>query len=271
MPAFTEYYVWLIAISILCFLLERLSPWRKSQKVFRKQFLQDLFWLAFNGHFLGILLAMVTGKIILALNAFLNKLGVPVPESLALLAGAPLWLQFILFFILKDFVEWNIHRLLHNVSWLWEFHKLHHSIEELDWIGNFRFHWGEVVVYKTLSYLPLVVLGIDGYVILAIAVVNTLMQDINHANLNIDWGPFKYLLNSPRMHVWHHDVELHGKGGQNFGIVLSLWDWLFGTVYWPEQRDEPNRLGFQGLDQYPQSIPGRIVYPFWKANKDDKK
>jgi sterol desaturase/sphingolipid hydroxylase (fatty acid hydroxylase superfamily) len=269
MPLYIEYYFWLIAVSILCFLLERLTPWRKSQKVFRKGFLQDLFWLVFNGHFLGVLLAMVTGKTVQVFNTFLFKLGLPVPESLALLANAPLWLQFIIFFVLKDFVEWNIHRLLHNVPWLWEFHKLHHSIEELDWIGNFRFHWGEVVVYKTLSYLPLVILGVDGYVILAIAVVNTLMQDINHANLSIDWGPFKYVLNSPRMHVWHHDIELHGKGGQNFGIVLSLWDWLFGTVFWPKAQKEPNTLGFQGMSQYPQSIPGRIVYPFWKGKSHD--
>ena len=83
----------------------------------------------------------------------LFEMGVPVPESLALVSSQPLWLQFVVFFVVKDFVEWNIHRLLHLTPWLWEFHKLHHSIEELDWIGNFRFHWGEVVVYKTLSYL----------------------------------------------------------------------------------------------------------------------
>jgi len=100
----------------------------------------------------------------------LQRLDVPAPENLALLAGAPLWVQLVVFLLIKDFVEWNIHRLLHNVSWLWELHKLHHSIEELDWIGNFRFHWGEVVVYKTLSYLPLVILGIDGRVMLAISI-----------------------------------------------------------------------------------------------------
>ena len=77
------------------------------------------------------------------------------------------------------------------------------------------------------------------------------------------------LLNSPRMHVWHHDIEQHGKGGQNFGIVLSVWDWLFGTAFWPERQNEPNNLGFQGMAQYPQSVSARIVYPFWKANSDD--
>ena len=77
-----------------------------------------------------------------------------------------------MFFLLKDFIEWNIHRLLHNVPWLWEFHKLHHSIERLDGIGNFRFYWAEIVVYKTLSYLPLVILGINSTVILIIGIMD---------------------------------------------------------------------------------------------------
>ncbi len=47
------------------------------------------------------------------------------------------------------------------MPWLWEFHKLHHSIERLDGIGNFRFYWAEIVVYKTLSYLPLVIIGLE--------------------------------------------------------------------------------------------------------------
>ena len=267
MPVYLQYYFWLVVISLGCFVLERVTPWRRDQRAFRRGFLQDLFWLVFNGHFLGLGLALVTGRLIQALNGFLHELGLPVPESLALLAGTPLWAQFIVFLVLKDFLEWNIHRLLHNVSWLWELHKLHHSIEELDWIGNFRFHWGEIIVYKTLSYLPLVVLGVDNRVLFAIAVLWTVMLDLNHANVPISWGPLRYLLNSPKMHVWHHDVEQHGKGGQNFGQVLSVWDWIFGTVYWPADREGPDRLGFAGMETYPRGVPGRFVYPFWKRRR----
>ncbi len=263
MPVFVQYYFWLIAISLLCFILERILPWRKAQPILREQFWQDVFWLVFNGHFLGLIFAMVTGKLIHIFNSALYDAGVPVPESLTLIAGTPFWVQLIVFFVLKDFIEWNIHRLLHRVPWLWEFHKLHHSITEMDWIGNFRFHWGEVVVYKTLSYLPLVVLGVDGNVILIIAVIGTLMQDFNHANLKIAWGPFRYIFNSPMMHIWHHDVELHGKGAQNFGIVLSIWDWLFGTVYWPGNQEEPKECGFAEIDRYPRSIQKRLLYPFF--------
>jgi sterol desaturase/sphingolipid hydroxylase (fatty acid hydroxylase superfamily) len=265
LPVYLQYYFWLVVVSLGCFVLERFAPWRRQQRVFRRGLLQDLFWLVFNGHYLGLILALGTGYLVQALNGALYRIGLPVPESLALLADWPLWTQFVVFLVLKDFLEWNIHRLLHNVPSLWEVHKLHHSIEELDWIGNFRFHWGEVVVYKTLSYLPLVVLGVDHRVLLAIAVLWTVMLDLNHANLRFSWGPLRYLLNSPRMHVWHHDVVQHGRGGQNFGQVLSVWDWIFGTVYWPVDRDEPERLGFEGMETYPRSVPRRLLYPLWRS------
>ncbi len=265
MPVYLQYYFWLVSISLFCLVLERLAPWRREQKMLRRGLGQDLFWLVFNGHYLGLIFALIAGRSIQLLNSVLYELGLPVPESLALLSGTPLWVQFVVFLVLKDFLEWNIHRLLHNVPWLWDLHKLHHSIEELDWIGNFRFHWGEIVVYKSISYLPLVVLGVDWRVMLVIAILWTLMLDLNHANLSFDWGPLRYVLNSPRMHVWHHDVEVHGKGGQNFGQVLSVWDWMFGTVYWPKDRERPERLGFKGQERYPTGVLGRIVYPFWKS------
>ncbi len=264
MPVYLQYYFWLIAVSLFCFTLERIHPWRKKQSVLRKGIWQDMFWLIFNGHYFGLLLALVTGNLIGMANTFLHQNGWPVPQEIALLSESPLWLQFIVFLLLKDFLEWNVHRLLHNVPRLWEFHKLHHSIEELDWVGNFRFHWGEILVYKTITYLPLVILGIDEIVLLLLAIVWTVMLDLNHSNFRFSWGPLRYVLNSSAMHVWHHDVEQHGKGGQNFGQILSIWDWLFGTVYWPQEKDQPHKLGFKGMGRYPKSVLKRLIYPFWK-------
>ena len=189
-------------------------------------------------------------------------------------------MQFVVFLLFKDFLEWCVHNLLHRVPALWAFHKLHHSIEELDWIGNFRFHWMEVVVYKSLTYFPLVVLGVDGNVILWIAIVTTLIGDLNHSNLNITWGPLRYLINSPRMHVWHHMYALpeeHRKG-VNFGVGLSVWDWLFGTAYWPGAdqgtEQQPEKLGFPDMDEYPKGFFGHFIYPLrvpgTRARRSDK-
>lgn len=256
------YFFWLLVVSAFCLILERIWPWRKEQKLLRRQFAQDLFWLFFNGHYGGILAAY--------LGAFVFAWAVPAiarAKSLNLLSEQPLWVQFIAFFVLKDFLEWAIHNLLHRVPWLWEFHKVHHSIEQLDWIGNFRFHWMEIVVYQGLTYFPLVVLGVDWRVILVIAVVSTLIGHLNHSNLNISWGPLRYIINSPRMHVWHHDYDWPAdrRYGVNFGICLSIWDWLFGTAYWPAPQQaptqQPARFGFHGIERFPRSLPGRFFHP----------
>lgn len=263
MPVYVQYYFWLAAVSMFVFGLERIAPWRKNQRVFRKGIWQDLFWLIFNGHYFGVLLAIATGGLIGWLNDFLFLHGWPVPQSIDLVGGTPLWVQFVVFIVVKDFVEWNIHRLLHLVPALWEFHKLHHSIEELDWIGNMRFHWMEIVVYKTLSYLPLVVLGVEDQIVFIIAIVNTLIGHLNHSNLSISWGVLRYVINSPRMHVWHHDVVSRFRGGQNFGITLSVWDWLFRTAYMPEE-GTPQRLGFTDIADFPENLLARFFYPFYR-------
>ncbi len=255
------YFFWLLVVSLFCWVLERIAPWRRQQKAWRKQSGQDFFWLVFNGHYAGLLLAHAGSWFVQQVNQLLGAWHVPPPDTIKLMAGYPLWLQFFTLLILKDFLEWCIHNLLHRVPWLWEFHKLHHSIEELDWIGNFRFHWMETVVYQSLTYLPLVMLGVEGNVLLALAVFGTLIGHLNHSNLKISWGPLRYLINSPRMHVWHHDIILRGGHGKNFAVIFSLWDWLFGTAYWPADREQPERLGFEGMERFPKGLLARLVYP----------
>lgn len=253
------YFFWLLVVSFLCLFLERMRPWRKDQRVFRPQFAQDLFWLFFNGHYLGILIAMAAARLFAWASPAFERL-----KEIKLLGQQPFVVQFIAFFVIKDFLDWAIHNLLHRVDWLWNFHKVHHSIQEMDWIGNFRFHWMEVVVYQSLTYLPLAVLGADSRVVLAIAVVGTLIGHLNHSNLNFTWGPLRRVLNSPRMHVWHHARETPADrpAGVNFGVCLSLWDWIFGTAQLPTEGElQPARLGFRGDETFPRGLAGRFFHP----------
>ena len=255
------YFFWLLVVSLICWLLERIFPWRKNQTAFRQQIGQDFFWLIFNGHYAGVLIAYFTYWVVVQINASLSLFDFPAPEQLNLLSHAPGWIQFIVFFILADFIEWSVHNLLHRITWMWEFHKLHHSITIMDWIGSFRFHWMEIIIYRTFKYVPLVILGVNPQIILTIAIIATLIGHLNHANLKWDYGIFRYVLNSPRFHVWHHDVILQGQHGQNFAIVLSTWDWLFSTAYYPADIEQPDSLGFEDIDKFPKGLIGRLFYP----------
>ena len=107
----------------------------------------------------GVLLAYFTYWVAVKVSAAFSLFDMAAPENWNLLPQSPAWVQFVVFFILADFLEWCVHNLLHRISWMWEFHKLHHSITIMDWIGNFRFHWMEILIYRTFKYLPLIILG----------------------------------------------------------------------------------------------------------------
>lgn len=262
MPLYLTYYFWLLLISAGVFTLERICPRRPTQEILRRGFVQDLFWMIFNTQYVSWMLAVLAVYGVSYVNRAFAGVGVPPPETARLITHWPLWLQFGAVLLWKDFLEWNIHRAMHHIPVLWRLHQLHHSIEELDWASTFRSHWGEIVVYKFLIYLPLVVLGVADGVIFAVVAVSLVVQELSHANLRWDWGPLRYLVNSPAFHAWHHDIELHKDKGQNFGISLVVWDWIFGTAHWPGKATAPARYGFEGIEQYPAGIWARFWRPF---------
>jgi sterol desaturase/sphingolipid hydroxylase (fatty acid hydroxylase superfamily) len=94
---------------------------------------------------------------------------------------------------------------------------------------------------------------------MALAVVSTVIGHMNHANVRLRFGPLAYIVNSPHMHLWHHVHESAGPMNRNFGINLAVWDWLFGTAYLP--KEEPARLGFEGVESFPKTLVGELVWP----------
>ena len=79
-----------------------------------------------------------------------------------------------------------------------------------------------------------------------------------------DYGPLKYILNNPKMHIWHHSKIIpEGKSGVNFGLSLSIWDYIFGTAYIPSDGRDIE-LGFEGDEDFPKDFGRQITYPLSK-------
>ena len=173
----------------------------------------------------------------------------------------PVGLHLLLGFVLRDFVQWWTHRLLHRVPFLWEFHKVHHSVEQMGFAAHLRFHWMETVVYRTIEYIPLAMIGIGLNDFFAIHIFTLVIGHMNHSNLNVSYGPLKYIFNNPKMHIWHHAYSLPNERrfGANFAITLSIWDYLFGTAYIPKDGRDI-RLGFAGIKQFPKTFWGQLVH-----------
>jgi sterol desaturase/sphingolipid hydroxylase (fatty acid hydroxylase superfamily) len=254
-------YLPAVGILALAFvLLERLRPERPAQRLLRKEFAGDLAWLVFNGYVFALLVGLLgfAARAAHATDGLLAGLGLLPQEGW--LAGRAFWVQFLVYLVARDLLEWCVHNLLHRVPALWAFHKVHHSIRELDWVGNFRFHWMELVVYRALLYVPLLYLGGDEAPLVAEAVFATAWGFFNHANVRARLGPLGYLFNSPRMHAWHHDLSDEGARHKNFGVVLSVWDHLFRTAYWPRDR-APARLGYAGDEEMPRDPLRQALLP----------
>jgi len=260
-PWFTNYFWGLIVISLFVWGLEILFPWRKEQSVFRKDFWLDGFYMFFNFFFFSI---AISGFYKLLQTTFSN-IGVT-DKSIALInpSNWSMWLQLLVFFIVLDFVQWFTHTLLHRYSFLWKFHKVHHSVKEMGFAAHLRYHWMENILYKPLkTFAVMLLFGFEpqqAYIVHFIAII---IGHLNHSNIKITWGPFKYIINNPVMHLYHHAYELpEGKYGVNFGISLSLWDYIFKTNYVPENSGNL-KLGFSDDDKFPsgfikQSISGFI-------------
>ena len=190
--------------------------------------------------------------------------------------GAARWLglngaaEFVVSIVVLDAFDYFWHRANHRIPFLWRFHKVHHSVEEMGFAAHLRYHWMENIFYKPLKTLAVMVVGgfepSDAYMIHFIAV---LIGHLNHANIRLTFGPLKYILNNPVMHLYHHAKELP-KGqmpGVNFGISLSLWDYIFKTNYIPQDQDGNYALGFDGVEQFPKTFWGQVTYGFKPSSK----
>jgi sterol desaturase/sphingolipid hydroxylase (fatty acid hydroxylase superfamily) len=265
-PSWHNYFWWLIGISVVVWGLELAFPWRKNQAAIRADFWLDGFYMFFNFFLFSLIGYNAVSNV--AVAAFSDFLGIFGIENLVAIqvASWPAWSQFLLLFVLADFIQWNVHRWLHHSPWLWEFHKVHHSVEEMGFAAHLRYHWMETIVYKSVQYIPLAMIGfgLDDFFILHL--VTIVIGHLNHANVKITYGPLKYVFNNPVMHLWHHAKELpEGSHGVNYGISLSIWDYLFGTAYIPnENANEP--LGFEQVETFPKTFWQQLTYP-WNKNK----
>jgi len=269
-PIWQNYFWLLITISLFFFAWEWMRPWRENQAKFRKDFWLDAFYMFFNFFLFSLLIFNAMSDVVVnVFNDFLGSFGLQ--NLVAIKVGAwPVIAQLLLLFVVRDFVQWWIHRLLHASPFLWRFHKVHHSVEEMGFAAHLRYHWMETLVYRTIEYIPLAMIGFGIEDFFFVHLFTLAVGHWNHANIKVNIGPLKYLFNNPNMHMWHHAYDLpeDKKNGVNFGITLSVWDYIFNTNYIPHSGKDI-RLGFPGVTQYPKSFFGQILSGFQKKTKQE--
>ena len=228
----------ILAIAALIFIpLERLFPLHRENKTLRPGFGVDVLHVFISGFLIRAGL-VATG---LALS---YACALIVPESVRdWIQSQPSWLQFAQLLLLADLCFYLAHRLVHAVPFLWRFHAVHHSSEQMDWLATFRVHPVDQILNGTIIVLPARALGFSAGPLLAYALLYRAHSMLLHSNVRVSFGPLGRVFASPRYHHWHHADEPQAYN-RNFGGQLIIWDLLFGTLYEPGTL--PSQYGVRG-------------------------
>ena len=241
-----------ILITALIFIpLERVFSLRASQRPMRRSWGNDLFYLVFNRWPIGILMFVLAGSIAVATEL----VPVTIRESIA---ASPLALQLVALPIVSDLGFYIAHRLFHTVPWLWQFHAVHHSVEEMDWLAASRIHFVDLALTKTFAILPVALLGFSTEAIAIHAAIYLWQTHLEHANVRLTLGPLRWLVAGPEFHHWHHAREREAFD-KNFAGQLPFIDALLGTAYMPKSK-MPAAYGID--DRLPGNYLGQLLYPF---------
>lgn len=152
--------------------------------------------------------------------------------------GSVIALFTICYFLLDDFARFYVHKLLHEVPFLWAFHKVHHSARTLTPMTVFRTHPVEGIIFALRSVIVQAIVmavfifffggRVDLYTVLGVGVFtllfNLMGSNLRHSHVGLRyWAWLENVLISPAQHQIHHSVEPK-HFDKNYGVVLAIWD-----------------------------------------------
>ena len=246
-----KFVIAFLVLWLLFGILERLFPLRKEQKHFRQGWLTDVAHFFFN-HIL-----VNAGTYLIAAFLFVFFKGAISPSLQLAVRGQPAILQFVEAFFIAQMIFYAVHRLAHTVPWLWQFHLIHHSSVELDWLASARLHPIEAIVINIAVGVPLFLLGFTKETFGSYLVFAAILPILNHSNTRFQFPILNRIIATPEFHHWHHsnDLEARNKNFSGFPII----DLLFRTYYSPKNQ-MPSTYGVEEI--VPKTYWQQLLYPF---------
>ena len=252
--------LWLALLSLIFIPLERL--WAvHPQKTFRPAILTDLGYYFLSSLLPSFLLILPLAAVAWGLHAAIPA---PLRDFGAGLSFGP---RFLLAMVVGEFGCYWAHRWMHQIPFLWRFHAVHHSAEQIDWLVNTRAHPLDLVFTRLCGFIPLFIFGLAqpihdmaDPVAIAVVLTGTLWGFFIHANLRWRFGPLEWLISTPAFHHWHHTSDAHYN--HNYSTLLPWMDRLFGTYYMPAGTWPPQ----YGIDEpMPNTMAEQLAYPLLPA------
>ena len=172
-----------------------------------------------------------------AWDALLANLGLIPPTLETLVPPLRDWpvVTFLLYVVILDFSEYWRHRFQHRFEWWWALHSLHHAQRQMTFWTDDRNHLLDDLIAGFWFAGVAVLIGVPPGQFPLLVLLMRVMESLSHANVRLDFGPLGRVVVSPHFHRLHHALD-HDEGigarahGVNFGVLLPVWDILFGTA-----------------------------------------
>ena len=249
--------IWLLLLAIVFLPVERLFALH-PRKFFCKTTLSDIGFYFISGLLPAILLAPLLGIVAVAAHAV-------VPWRVhAAIAEWPLWARAMGALVVSEVGFYWGHRWAHEIPFLWKFHAVHHSPEEVYFLVSARAHPLDNVWVRLCGFVPVYALGLatpltpaGGAVSAILVLVLTLWGFLIHANVKWRFGPLEWIVSTPAFHHWHHTMA--EPRDRNYASMLPCMDLIFGTFYlprgaWPKSYGTDTKV--------PASLGGQLAFPF---------
>lgn len=137
------------------------------------------------------------------------------------------WIYWTMLLLAEDFIFYWLHRVDHYCRLFWAVHVTHHSSEEFNLTVGFR---SSVLqpLYRFIWFIPLALLGFRPIDILMMYVATQVYGIIIHTQFVGKLGFLEWFMSTPSHHRVHHGSNVPYLD-KNMGMVLIIWDRMFGT------------------------------------------
>jgi sterol desaturase/sphingolipid hydroxylase (fatty acid hydroxylase superfamily) len=250
----------LLLMTVIFIPLELFFPKNKLQTKFHEEWRTDLMYFVISHLFIQFF-GIVTQKPAIL---FFGWIGL---DKIHLwVQGLPFILALFLAFFTTDLFQYWAHRFFHTRVYLWRFHSIHHSTQNMDWLAGSRTHFMDIFFTRAMTFIPLYVLGFSTTVFNVYIIFIAIHAVLIHANTRVNFGFIKYIFTTPQYHHWHHceDPKYYG---HNFASIFPFIDIIFGTYYLPG-KEWPKGTGVHE-GNYPKGFLKQSVYPFTKSPFDN--
>ncbi|WP_300565948.1 sterol desaturase family protein [Flavobacterium sp.] len=249
----------LFLMAVIFVPIEIVFPKRKNQPTFHDEWRTDLIYFTISHLFIQFF-GTITQQ---PAKLFFGGMGLDGVQHF--IQSLPFGVELFLAFFVTDLFQYWTHRFFHRHSFMWRFHSVHHSTENMDWLAGSRTHFIDIFVTRSMAFVPLYVLGFSTITFNVYVIFMAIHAVLIHANTRINFGFLKYIIATPQYHHWHH-CKNPKHYGKNFATIFPFIDKMFGTYYLPKNV-WPEDTGLLEA-HFPKGYVKQAVYPFTKSPFD---